>query len=139
MNYYYKEFEKLEDEFQQILKDFPLFKEDIDRIFDKDIKEINELLEKQDEFYLKKAINLLNSLIDYIKTTSKNIDSEYQTFNKLASLWEKTSISNMDSKDLDKINSKIEKANEYIKSHNLKDLKYANKLMNEVLKEVNNY
>ena len=77
MDYYYHEFEKLQEDFHEVMHDYPLFKEDIDKIYDVDIKEINELLEKNDEFYLKKAIRKLEDVIDYVKDTSTNIDKEY--------------------------------------------------------------
>ena len=135
MDYYYKEFEKLQDEFHEVIHHFPLFQEMIDDIFDKDIKEINELLEKNDEFYLKKAISKLEDLIKYIKDTSTSIDSEYQKFDKLAKIWENKTI-NVSSDVLDKLNDKIKRSNSLIQSHNLKDLKEANKLLEEVLKYV---
>ena len=53
MDYYYHELEKLEKELHDVLHEYPLFKEMLDEIFDKDLKEIDELLEKNDEFYLK--------------------------------------------------------------------------------------
>ena len=135
MDYYYKEFEKLQDEFHETLHHFPLFKEMIDDIFDKDIKEINELLEKNDEFYLKKAISKLEDLIKYIKDTSTSIDSEYQKFDKQARIWESKTIS-VSNDILDKLNDKIKRSNLLIQSHDLKDLQYANKLLEEVLRYV---
>ena len=135
MDYYYKEFEKLQDEFHEVIHHFPLFQEMIDDIFDKDIKEINELLEKNDEFYLKKAISKLEDLIKYIKDTSTSIDSEYQKFDKLAKIWESKTI-NVSNDVLDKLNDKIKRSNSLIQSHNLKDLREANKLLEEVLKYV---
>ena len=74
MDYYYHEFLELQKDFEKCLKDFPLFHEMIDEIYDNEIKEINELLEKNDEYYLKKAISKLQDVIDYIKKTSTNID-----------------------------------------------------------------
>ena len=52
MNYYEKEFDKLQDEFHETIEHFPLFEEMIDNIYDKDIKEIEDLLLKDDEYYL---------------------------------------------------------------------------------------
>lgn len=136
MDYYYQEFENLQKDFHDALHDFPLFKETLDDIYEKDIKEINEYLDKNDEFYLKKAIDKLKDLIKYIKDTSTNIDKEYEKFDKLARIWEKSEIKTTDEKIIYKINDKIKKANELIKSHDLKDIKYANKIMEEILKDI---
>ena len=133
MDYYYKVFEKLQEEFHDVMHVYPLFQEMIDDIFDKDIKEINDLLEKNDEFYLKKAISKLEDVIEFVKDTSKEIDDNYKKFDTLASSWEKKQFINVSQKDLDKINSQVNKANELIKSHDLKDIKEANKIMERIL------
>ena len=134
MDYYYKELDKLFEEFHEVMRKYPLFKEDIDELEKRDIKEINELLEKSDEFYLKKAISKLKDLINYIKDTSESINKEYSKFDSLASTWEKTIIPFSLNKDIDIINSKVSKANELIKSHKLSDLAEANKIMEELIK-----
>ena len=134
MDYYYKELEKLMKEFHDVMHEYPLFKETIDEIEEKNIKEINELLDKNDEFYLKKAIDKLKDLILYIKNTSTSMEEEYHKFDKLASIWEKIELNNISSKELDIINNKVRKANELIKSHNLKDLSSANKIMEDLIK-----
>ena len=136
MNYYYQEFEKWQKEFHQALHDYPLFREMIDEIYDRDIKEINDWLDKNDEFYLKKAIDKLKDLVEYIKNTSSKIDSEYEKFDQLARLWDKSEIKNLSEKELDNLNSQIEKANELIKSHDLKLIIEANKIMESILKRV---
>ncbi len=136
MDYYYNEIDKLQDEFHEVMHDYPLFQEMIDKIFDKDIKEINELLDKNDEFYLKKAISKLKDIIDYVKKTSKEIDKEYDKFDKLARTWEKIKFVNVEQSFLDNLNSKINKANELIKSHDLKDIIEANNIMEKIIKEV---
>lgn len=136
MDYYYHELEKLEKELHDVLHEYPLFKEMLDEIFDKDLKEIDELLEKNDEFYLKKAISKLRDLIQYIKRTSESIDDEYQKFDRLARIWEKENVLNVPKERLDQINDKIAHCNRLIGSHDLNDLKEANKLMEEVLKEI---
>ena len=134
MDYYYQEFTKLQKDFHEVLHDYPLFSEMIDDIFEKDIKDINELLEKNDEFYLKKAIDKLKRLIDYIKNTSESIKKQYELFNKGARIWEKIELSDISEKELDNINSKVKKANDLIQSHDIKDLIEANKIMNELNK-----
>ena len=131
MDYYYKEFEKLQEEFHDVMHDYPLFSEDIKEIEEKQIKEINELLDKNDDYYFKKAIDKLKDLINYIKETSTSIKKEYDTFDKLARIWEKTEINNK--VDLNKINDQVKKANELIKSHKLSDLVEANKIMNDLI------
>ena len=135
MDYYYKELEKLQEEFREVIHNYPLFSEDIDEIEKKDIKEINELLDKNDEYYLKSAISKLKDLINYIKTTSESIKKEYDKFDKLAGTWEKVILSNISDKELSKINNEVRKANELIRSHNLKDISEANKILERLIKE----
>ncbi len=135
MDYYIKEFNDLQKEFIETIKNYPLFHEMIDEIYDKDLKEINELLEKNDEYYLKDAINKLKKLIYYIKDTSEKITKEYEVFDKYSCEWEKIKFTNVDDKFLERINKKIQEANKYINHHNLADIKYANKIMYELLKE----
>ena len=139
MNYYHEEYLKVQEEFHEVMHDFPLFKETIDEIYDKDIKEINDLLDKDDEYYLKKAIGKLKDLIKYIKDTSTSIDSEYERFDKLAKTWDEIRIISDDDEFLDKINAKVMMANKYIKSHDLNEIKEANKIMEELIKEVKNH
>ena len=134
MNYYYNEFLKVQEEFHEVMHDYPLFKEDIELIENKDVKEINELLEKNNEFYLKKAISKLEDLIKYIKETSETINKEYSTFSKLVDIWDKIELHNVSNKELSIINDKVIKANSLIKSHDIKDLIEANKIMNELIK-----
>lgn len=135
MDYYYKEFEKLQKEFHDVMHDYPLFKEMIDDIELKNIKEINELLEKNDEFYLKKAISKLKDLIEYVKNTSKTIQNEYDKFDRSASIWEKIELVGVSEKELNEINSKVKKANELIKSHKVKDLIESNRILETLIKE----
>ena len=135
MDYYIKEFEKLQKEFHDVLHEYPLFLETVDDIYDKDIKEINELLEKNDLFYLKKAIDKLKDLIDFVKKTSTTIKEEYDKFDRIANIWQKIEIVNKTEKELSIINSKVDKANNLIKSHNIKEIKEANKIMEELIKD----
>ena len=135
MDYYYHEFQKLQEEFEQVIHDYPLFSEMIDTIEEKNIKEINELLEKNDEYYLKKAIDELERLIEFIKNTSESIKKEYDKFDNLAGIWEKITIKNADEKQIIDVNYQVKKANELIKSHNIKDLIEANKIMESLVKK----
>ncbi len=134
MNYYHEEFFRLQEEFHEVMHDYSLFKEQIDNIYDNDIKEINELLDKNDEYYLKKANSKLKDLIKYIKDTSISIESEYDKFDKLARIWEDKKIVTDDSNFLDRINQMVKDANELIKSHDLNDIKKANMIMEKLIK-----
>lgn len=135
MDYYYKEFEKLQNEFHEVMHHYPLFSSMIDEIEKRDIREINDLLDKNDEYYLKSAIDKLKKLINYIKTTSENIKKEYDKFDKLAGTWETIKLVNVDERELSKINNEVRKANELIRSHNLKDISEANKILERLIKE----
>ena len=135
MDYYYHEFEKKQEEFEEILHKYPLFQEMLDDLYEHDIKEINEFLEKNDEFYLKKALSKLDDIIKYIKDTSMSIDKEYEKFDLYAKNWEQMNFDEFNQKELDKLNIKIEKANELIQSHDLKKIKEANKIMESLINE----
>ena len=135
MDYYYKEFEKLQEEFHETMHHYPIFFEMIQKIQERDIKEINELLDKNDEFYLKQANSKLKSLIEYIKKSNESITREYNKFDKLASEWEKITIVNASERELDRINNQVRKSNELIKSHHLKDIEEANKILETLIKE----
>ena len=133
MDYYQKEFAKLSEEFHEVMHEYPLFSEMIDDIEEHDIKEINELLGKNDEFYLKKAIEKLKKLIEYIKKMSSSINKEYETFDKLAGIWEKLELK-VSEEELKKINSQVKRANSLIKKHDLKSLVEANRIMEDLIK-----
>lgn len=135
MDYYYNEFSKLKNDFYDVIRDYPLFLEMVRDIEDKDIKEINELLDKNDEYYLKKAIDKLERLIDYVKDTSKTIQKEYEKFDKLAREWEKIEIVDATEKDLKTINDKVKKTNTLINKHTINDLKQANEIMHNLIKD----
>ena len=136
MDYYLKEQEKLQEELHDVMHHYPLFSEMIDEIFEKDIRDINELLEKNDEYYLKEANKKLSNLIDYIKTTSTKISKEYSKFDDNAKKWEKVVIKNMDNGELEKINAKINEANELITHHDLSDIEMVNKIMEKILRDI---
>ena len=134
MDYYIKEFNDLQEEFEKVLKDYPLFQEQIEDVYDNDIEEIHELIDKNDEFYLKKAIVKLKDVIENIKDKSQNIQKQYNLFDKQAKIWDKLTISNISDKELNNINNKIKKANSLIKSHNLDELIEANNIMEDIIK-----
>ena len=134
MDYYYKEFDKLSEELHEVMHDYPLFSEDIKELEEHEIKEINELLAKHDDFYFKKAIDKLKDLISYIKDISENIQKEYHAFDKLANVWEKVIIKDVSKEELDTINDEVKRANALITSHDIKDLREANKIMEKLIK-----
>ncbi len=135
MDYYIKEFDKLQEEFHEVMHNYPLFNEDIKKIQDKDIKELNELLSKNDEYYFKKAISKLKDLIYYVKDTSTKIKNEYSKFDKLAKEWDTIRLINVSESELANINDKVRKANELIKKHDLNSLIEANKIMERLIKD----
>ena len=136
MDYYGKRFSKLADEFHEVMHDYPLFIEILDDLQEHDIKEINEFLDRKDEFYLKKAIDKLERLIEFVKNTSNTIKEEYEKFDKYARIWEKLEIKNVTEKKLDEINSKVKKANLLINKHDVKSLIEANKIMEKLIKDI---
>lgn len=129
------DFNKKQEELHEVMENYPLFQEDIDHIYDVDIKEINDLLDKNDEYYLKKAIDKIDYLIAYIKDKSIEIEKLYQEFDKYAKEWENISFVNIPKKELNDYNSRIEKVNKYIKSHKIKDIKYAVSEIEKIIKE----
>lgn len=136
---YYKDFEKLQETFHEYMHDYPLFQEMIDEIYDKDIEEINELLHKNDEYYLKKAIRKLEDLNDYIKDTSIEIDKQYKEYDSYAKYWNELGPLNTTEDVLENLNGKLRKANSLINSHSLKDIREANKIMASLIKEAKRY
>ena len=135
-DYYINKFRKQEENFHETLEKYPIFMEDILKIEENDLKEINDLLEKNNDFYLKKAISKMDDLINYIKNRNIRINKEYQEFDKLTNIWNKLEIKSRDDKYIDNLNYRIQEANMLIKSHDLNDLISANKIMQDVLKEV---
>lgn len=136
---YHKDFEKLQERFHEYMHKYPLFEEMVDEIYEKDIKEIHEFLDKNDEYYLKKAIKKLENVNDYIKNTSLEIEKLYNEYDKYARIWNELSPLNVSNDILDVMNEKIKKANELIKKTNIKDIKEANKIIASLIKEAKSY
>ncbi len=136
MDYYLKELEKKQELLHETFHDYPLFSEMLDDIEKHELRDINELLDKNDEYYLKEAIKKIEYLIDDIKKTSETIDLEYETFDKNARIWEKLPLPPISKKELDVLNNNIDKANKLIKSHDLEDLKEANKIMEKLIRQI---
>ena len=136
MDYYIEQFQKKQDEFHEVIEKYPLFSEMIDEIYDKQIKEINDLIEKNDEYYLKKAIRKLEDVIIYIKDTSTKINEAYEKFDLMAKEWEHLDLSNVGEKELELFNEQIKKANCLIMEHDIKSILEANRILNGILKKV---
>lgn len=139
MNELIKDFDDLQDDFHEVLHTYPIFKEMLDKIYDIDIKEINELLDKNDEFYLKKAIDKLKDINKYIKDTSLLISDLYNEFDKNVRIWDSFKVINASQEIVEKMNDKVRKANNLINSHDIKDLKEANKIMASLIKDARSY
>ena len=139
MNDLIKRVEELEKQLHENLHEYPLFQEILDDIYDKRIPEIDKLLCKNEEFYIKEAINKLVKLNDYIKETSKDIDKQYKLFDKQAIEWNKYNYINTDKATVDMMNEKSHKANKLINSHKVSDLHEANKIMHDLINKAKYY
>jgi len=134
------DFEKIQEEFHEVIENYPIFEEDIEKIFDKDIHEVEELIEKNDEYYLKKAIRKLEDLIEYIKDTSDNINKLYKEYDKLTDIWNKLEIKKeISQRNLDRINEQVKRSNELIIAKNYEDVKEAVNLFSKTIKELKEY
>lgn len=136
MDYYIDRIEKLQDEFHETMEKYPLFGEMIDEIYDKDVKEINDLLEKNDEESLKGAVNKLETLIEYIQNTSTNIKKAYEAFDLMAKEWDQLDLSNLNEKNVQSLNEKVSLAGKLIMEHDIKSIMEANKMLSDVLNAV---
>lgn len=52
----FEELSKLEEKFKDTVEHYPLLHSQVDYVFDKKVPEIEELIDKNDEFYLKKLL-----------------------------------------------------------------------------------
>lgn len=139
MNDLVKRVEELEKKLHENLHDYPLFQEILDDIYDKRIPEIDKLLCKNEEFYIREAINKLVKLNDYIKETSKDIDKQYKLYDKQAIEWNKYTYINADKYIVDDLNEQSRKANKLINSHRVSDLHEANKIMHDLINKAKYY
>lgn len=134
------ELENLQEEFHETIENYPILEEDFNKIFDKDLKEIEELLDKNDEYYLKKAISNLEDLIKYIKDMSFDIKNLFNQYDKLTKIWEDLEIKKEISESkLRKINNLVRKSTDLINSHNYKDVKESINLFELAIKELKEY
>ena len=134
------DFNKLQEEFHETIENYPILEEDFNKIFDNDIKEIEELIDRDDEYYLKKAISKLEDLIKEIKVMSKDIKSIFDKYDSLTKTWNELEIKREISQTLlDKINNQVKKSHELITKKNFKDVKEAYKLLNKSIEELKEY
>lgn len=135
-----KDFNKLQEEFHETIENYPILEDDFNNIFDNDIKEIEELLDKNDEYYLKKANSKLEDLIKNIKEMSEDIKDIFDKYDSLTKIWNSLIIKKeISERTLDKINKQVSKSNELITRKNYKDVKEAYKLLNISVKELKDY
>ena len=139
MNELIKRVDELEDKIHENLHDYPLFQETLDEIYDKRFPEIEKLLIKNEEFYIREAIKKLNKLNEYIINTSKEIDKQYKLFDKQCIEWNKYVYINADKDIVSSMNEKSHKANKLINSHKLEDLVEANKIMHDLINKAKYY
>lgn len=134
------DFNKLQEEFHETIETYPILEDDFNKIFDNDIKEIEELLDCNDEYYLKKAISKLEDLIKKIKEMSEDIKNIFDKYDSLTKTWNELEIkSEISSSLLDKINNQVKKSHELINKKNFKDVKEAYKLLNKSIEELKEY
>jgi len=128
-----KRVEELQDMIHENLHEYPLFQEMLDEIYNKKFPEIEKLLIKNEEFYIREAIKKLDKLNEYIVNTSKEIEKQYQIFDKQALEWNKYTYINADQDIVDRMNEQSKKANNLINSHKLEDLREANSIMKDLI------
>lgn len=134
------DFNKLQEEFHETIENYPILEEDFNNIFDKEIKEIEELLDKNDEYYLKKAISKLEDLIKNIKDMSNDIKNIFNKYDSLTKVWNSMKITKeISSTLLDKINNQVKKSHDLINNKNYQDVKEAYKLLNKAIEELKEY
>ena len=139
MNELIKRVEELEEKIHESLHEYPLFQETLDEIYEKRFPEIEKLLIKNEEFYIREAIKKLNKLNEYIVNTSKEIDKQYKLFDKQCIEWNKYVYINADKDIVSSMNEKSHKANKLINSHKLEDLVEANKIMHDLINKAKYY
>ena len=134
------DFNKLQEEFHETIEKFPILEDDFNDIFDNDIKEIEKLLDKNDEYYLKKANSKLEDLIKEIKEMNKNLKNIFDKYDALTKIWNDIEIKKeISSNTLDRINNQVKKSNELIVKKNFKDIKEAYKLLSKSVEELKEY
>lgn len=136
----FEELSKLEEKFKDTVEHYPLLHSQVDYVFDKKVPEIEELIDKNDEFYLKKAIRELDNLIDYIKEENSEIKKLYENFEKLSKTWDRMKLKVGTPKELiEEANDNLHKANDLINSQEKKDVKLALDYMNKAVNLLEDY
>ena len=140
MNELIDDFNSLQEEFHETIENYPILEDDFNNIYDNDIKEIEELLDYNDEYYLKKAISKLEDLIKEIKVMSANIKMIFDKYDVLTKIWNEMEIKKeINSKTLDKINNQVKKSHELIMKKNYDDVNSAYNLLNKSIEELKEY
>jgi len=140
MDSFVDEFNKLQEEFHETIENYPILEDDFSEIYDNDIKEIEELIDRNDEYYLKKAISKLEDLIKKIKEMSKDIEKLFDKYDLLTKTWNDLEIKReINQTLLDKINNQVKKSHELIIKKNFKDVNEAYKLLSRAIEELKEY
>lgn len=140
MNELIDDFNSLQEEFHETIENYPILEDDFNNIYDNDIKEIEELLDYNDEYYLKKAISKLEDLIKEIKVMSVNTKMIFDKYDVLTKIWNEMEIKKeINSKTLDKINNQVKKSHELIMKKNYDDVNNAYNLLNKSIEELKEY
>ena len=134
------EFEKKQEEFHEVIEKHPLLIDDLNKIFDEDIEEIGKLLDKDDEYYLKKAIKNLTYLIEDVKEISTKTKKAFKRYEELTKIWGSIEINDkITEKTLNKLNDNVAMANELITGTNLKSAEEAVIIFEKTIKELKEY
>lgn len=135
-----KEFNKKIEDFQYYMDKYPLLHKDIHFIYEKKIKEIEDLVDKNDEYYIKKAIKEIDNLNDFIKDRSTKTNDIFKEFEKLSDEWESIQIKdNIEKTIINKLNNNMKKSYELIKSEDFEDIVKAIELFRKTIKELKDY
>lgn len=134
------EFARLQEEFHETMENNPILNDDFDYIMNILIAEIEELIAKNDEYYLKKANDKLEDIIKNVKEMSLDIKKIFIKYDKDSSKWNKIEIrDNVPKKVLEHLNEKVMEANRLITAKNYHDVKEASILLDKALKELMEY
>lgn len=136
---YYKIISDKQKELDDAFDNYPVFNEKLKSIEKYELKTINEYVNQDDTYSLKKAINLIDDLIKDIISTSLGIDECYKEYDSLSREWSKINELDTSQEEVDKINEKLHECNELIQSHELDDLKDACSGLRSLIKEAKRY
>lgn len=131
---YYNEINNLIEEMYETLKKYPITKENIDKIFEDDLVDIQKLIDTNDEYYLKKAITKLKDLIENIKEINYYTEKYYNELDSLINKWKKIKL-NVSKEEIDIINKNIKKCNELLDTGEINDVIEIIKILNKLIKK----